>query len=224
MTLDGFRTEIAARLSLNVDDSDELALIDQWINEGVEYVVGEGQTKVASATSTLEAGVGDYDLDTDILRVLWISSSSTDDSNAECDPVGPTEILRRRLNSDSQSSPAFLYAIDGANLLMLYPTPAGADTLTIYYVPRPATLAETTDTPGEIPSEFHRLVVKYALWAAADYDDDQTSAQGTRYKQELDAGVREMKKRINQKRGRHLPRAIVARRRRVPHRNDVDLY
>lgn len=223
MNLGNYRTEVAAMLSLNVDDADELALIDQWVNEGVEYVVAEGQTKVASTTADLQANQGDYELDTNILRILWIQTATSGGSTAELEQIGPTEILRRRLTASDSSSPSYLYAVDGANLLMLYPIPAGADVLTIYYVPRPATLANPGDTPDEIPSEFHRIVTLYVLWRGADYDDDQSSAQGSRYKQQLDEAITGMRSRINRKRGRRMARATVSRRRRVPHRNDVDI-
>lgn len=220
MNLTGFRTQLAAKLSLNVDDADELALIDGWVNDGVEYVVGEGETYVTSATADVDAGEGDYELDTDILRILWIETAS---GGVELEPVGPTEIRRRRLSSSTSSS-SYLYAVDGANLLMLYPIPSVDDVLTIAHVPRPALLVNGADTPTEIPKEFHYLVTLYALLNAGDYDDDQTSAQGERYQQKLDTGVTRMRSRINRKRGRRLPRATVGRRRCVSHRNDADLY
>lgn len=216
MNLTQFRTELAALLSLNVDDADELALMDQWINEGVTYVVGETGSKVTVATADVTAALGDYNLDTDILRILWIETGG-----AQLEPAGPTEILRRRLNAATTDAPQ-LYAVDGANLLMLYPTPSEDGTLTVYHVPRPTTLADGADIPTEIPAEFHRLVVLYAAWRGGDYDDDQTSAQGSRYKQLLDEGIKQMKSRLMRKRGRRLPRATVSRRRGVPHRNDTD--
>lgn len=223
MNLGNFRTEIAAKLSLNVDDVDELALIDGWVNDGVCYIVGEGQTRVTSATAALEADEGDYELDTNILRILWIQAASNGEGD-ELEQVGPTEIHRRRLATATTTSASYLYAVDGANLLMLYPIPAAADVLTIYYVPRPASLSAAIDTPTEIPAEFHYLVTLYALLNAGDYDDDQSSAQGERYQQKLDAGVKRMRSRINRKRGRRLARATVSRRGRVPQRNDLDLF
>jgi hypothetical protein len=150
-TLAQFRTQIAAKLSLDVDDADELDLIDGWINDGVEYVVGETGCKVAIATMTATANEGDYELDTDILRILWLQSSATGTSS-EWEPTSPSEILRLRLNG-SASSPTLRYAVDGANMLMLYPVPASADTITIRYVPRPATLSsDAADTPSRSPA------------------------------------------------------------------------
>lgn len=218
MNLTAFRTEVSAKTSLSTSDAAELALIDQWVNDGVSYVTAEGQTKVATATAALTANVGDYTLDTGVLRLLWVQNSTR-----QLEPANPTEVLLRRLNTASSSSTPLIYAVNGANMLMVYPTPTAADTLTIYYVPRPVTLSSGSDTPTEIPAEFHRLVTLYALWQAGDYDDDQSSAQGVRYKQDLDEGIRDMRSRVNLKRGQRLPRASVSRgaRSRVPSRNDI---
>lgn len=221
MNLTQMRTEVAAKLSLDTTNAAELALIDQWLNDGVAHVVGETESKVAIATASLSAGQGDYELDTNILRILWIQAGSSGGQNAEFEQVGPSEILRRRLNAASSSSPSYLYAVDGSNMLMVYPVPASADTLTFRYVPRPATLTVGSDTPTEIPAEFHKLVVLYALVHGGDYDDDQTSAQGERYEQNLERGITRMRSRLNKKRGRRMARAVVSRRRRVPHRNDT---
>lgn len=218
------RTEIAAFLSLNLDDVAELALIDLWIADGIEYVVAQGETKVAIATAALTAGVGDYELDDNILRILWLESTASG-TDSEWQPASPTEILRLRVASSATTSPTLRYAVDGANMLMLWPIPATGDTLYVRYVPRPPALTGDDDTPSWIPAEFHPLVSLYAQWKGGDYDDDQSSAQGSRYKQLLDAGIQDMKGRITKKKGRRLPRAAVSRRssRYFQHRNDADV-
>lgn len=215
MNLTSLRTQVAAPLSLNTSDTDELALIDQWINDGVVHVLAETGAKVSTATAVVTASEPDYELDDDILRILWIQTSDS----YELLPSTPDEILRRRLNGVSDTCRE--YAVNGANLLMLYPTPAAAATLTIYYVPRPATLASGSDSPSELPAEYHYAVVLYALWRGADYDDDQTSAQGSRYMQLFDAELARCKARQNKKRGRRLAPARVSTRARIPARNDI---
>lgn len=222
-TLADFRNEISAKLSLNLDDAGELALIDGWVNDGVEEIVGQTKARVAIATSDLTAGQGDYELDSAILDVLWIESAANG-SSIDWESTGPSDILTLRLNA-SAGSPVRRYAVDGANMLMVYPVPEADTTITVRYVPRPAALVDGTDSPTDIPGEFHKLVTLYALWQGGDYDDDQTSAQGSRYQQQFEAGIEDMRSRINKKRGRRLPRAHVSRRRghRIPYRNDVDI-
>lgn len=220
MNLTSFRTEIAGRLGLSVSDSAELALIDQWVNEGVAYVVRKGQTRVSTGTVSVTAGTGDYDLASSVMRILWLATST-----AALDPAGVDEILRRRLDGSSTSTTSpLLYAVDGANQLLLYPAPAETGSLTLRYVPAPASLTGGNNTPSEIPAEFHRLVTLYALWQGGDYDDDRTSSQGLNYKALLDEGLRDLRKSLVRKKGRRLPRASVTKRRgRLQFRNDADI-
>jgi hypothetical protein len=162
----------------------------------------------------LTAGSSDYTLPTAILDIQDLYDTSSDqDYPLERRPV--EELLRYRLNSD-ESSPAKIYALNGANLLMVYPTPASADTLTVYYVPRPTALSTGSDDPssatlGGIPSEYHFGIELYAYWKAADYDDDQSSAQGTRYKEEYEQFIARMRRDLMQKGGRRLARARPGR-------------
>lgn len=222
-TLADFRNEISAKLSLNLNDAGELALIDGWVNDGIEEVVGQTEARVGIATADLTAGDGDYELDSAIMRLLWIESAEGG-SSLDWEPSSPNDILTARLNASS-GSPVRRYAVDGANMLMVFPIPESDTSITMRYVPRPAALIDPDDTPTDIPGEFHKLVTLYALWQGGDYDDDQTSAQGSRYQQLFEAGIVDMRSRINKKRGRRLPRAHVSRRRghRIPYRNDVDI-
>ena len=73
---------------------------------------------------------------------------------------------------------------------MVYPTPASAGTITVYGVPRPATLSASGSSPDEIPLEYQKAVELFALGEAADYDDDETSAQGSRYREEYEKWIR----------------------------------
>lgn len=150
---------------------------------------------------------GDYTLDSRILRVLawsWASGGSTYRPRR----VSLNDILRLRSNTSTGTPQA--YTVVGSNLLMVYPTPAAADVLTIYYVPRPSQLVSPTDTPSEIPAEFHKAVEYYALQQAADYDDDSSSAQGQRYGDLFEAQLAKARKAV-QTRGGPLPRRTVDR-------------
>lgn len=133
---------------------------------------------------TESAGTGDYTLDTGILTIKGIQWSNSGGSYSQPERVSPEEILRYRAfaNALTSATPAAAYAIAGANLLMVYPTPSTADTITIYYVPRPATLSAGSDTPSEVPTEFHTAVEQYALWKLAAMSDDSSSGNGEQYR------------------------------------------
>jgi len=214
-TLATFRTEVTAILGLDNTVAGDQTLVDSWLNEGVESVVLRTRCKVLPATITLTAGTSNYTLPTAILAILdiYVTSGSSDYG---LERASPSEILLRRRNSTNDSPPR-LYAIDGANMLMVYPTPSAADTLHVTYTPRPATLASGSDTPSEIPSEWHKLVTFYALSRAADFDDDASSQMGERYRGLFEQGLAEMRRTLTVKGGRRLaPARVNPRKSRYP--------
>lgn len=180
---------------------------------------------VISATMNLTSGQGDYNLDSAILAIedIYLASSG---SNFRLRRMSSTDLINLRLFS-SATSPAQRYALSGANLLMLYPTPLQADTLTTYYVPRPTALSATTDDPssltlGGIPSEFHYGLELYMMWKAAEMFDDESSSNGETYRrmylgdpntppgtEQRDGFIGTMKKDMRRKGGKHLPGVIL---------------
>lgn len=196
-------------------------LIDGWVNEGVTDFLLRTRLKVSPATMTLTSGEDDYTLPTGILQIIDLYTTSGGNSY-RLERVTPFEILELRRASGSTDSPARRYAVAGSNLLMVYPTPDAADTVTLYYVPRPATLSSGSDTPSEIPSEFHKAIELFALAEAADYDDDQTSAQGQRYRDEYEKWVQRARRAVTLKGGSRLAPTQVGRRRFVPHDSSAD--
>lgn len=177
--------------------------------------------KVISDNPTLTAGTGDYTLDTDILHIVDAYLTSGGESY-RLDRVSHFELLELRRAQGSTDSPARVYATMGSNLLLVYPTPDAADEMTVYFVPRPATLSDGAHTPSEIPAEFHPAVEFYALARLASMRDDQTSAQGQRYAETYEQWVSKAKKAINRMGGSRLAPARVGRRRLVPHDPSAD--
>lgn len=224
-TLAQLRTEVSSILGLdNTASSAEQSLMDSWINEGVANVLVETHCKVLPFTMTLTAGEDDYTLSTDILALidLFVDAASGDDFPVQ--RVTSSELLRMRMNASTAISPVMRYATSGSNLLMVYPTPSAADVLVGIYVPRPTTLSSASDTPSEVPAEYHRLIVQYACWRGADMDDDSSSEQGERYRGLYELGCGELRQAVKGKGGsrlapaRHNPR----RRQLIPHNNSTD--
>jgi len=169
---------------------------------------------------TCTAGVGDYTLDSAILAIEDIYTTSGN-TNFRLTRKSTTDLINLRLFSVT-SSPEQLYAVSGTNMLMVYPTPLTGDTITVYYVPRPTALASPTDDPssaslGGIPSEFHYGLELYMQWKAADAFDDESSSSGESYRrmylgdptappgtEQRDGFIGTMKKDIRRKGGKHL--------------------
>lgn len=223
-TLADFRTRVSAKLGLDNTTSGDQGLIDSWVNEGVVDVVLRSRCKVSRADLALTAGSNDYSIDTDILRVLEMTiASGTQTYSMERKTVD--EILRLR-KAGPGTSPARFYAVAGSNMLMVYPTPGANEEITMYYVARPTTLATGSDSPNDIPSEYHKLVEWYALSEGADYDDDTSSGQGSMYLAKYEAGLARLKKSIVLKGGTRLAPARPGRRRMplVPDDPSVDSW
>lgn len=228
-TLAQFRTRVSAKLGLdNTSGSNEQSLIDSWVNEGIVDILMETQVYVVEATSNLTAGQSDYTLDTNtlIIKDLFVTSNSV---QYTLEKVSPDYIIQLRAATSIPTGPARFYAINGANNLMIYPTPQAGDVLTFWYVPRPTALQNIGDDPsstslGGIPTEWHKAIELWALWQGGDYVDDDSSQQGERYRNEYELWLKRVKKERSYKGGRRLGAVIPGRRKRPfqPHDNSTD--
>lgn len=222
-TLSTFRTEIASVLGLDTSNAAELALIDSFVNEACTDILYRTSCKAVSGTISVSAGTTDYTLDTAVLSIFDMTMTS-DSQDYRMERVPMAEILRLRVAQAAQTSPARLYATAGSNLLLIYPTPSVSGTITYYYVPRPATLSATADTPSEIPSEWHWLVVQRSLWRGADYDDDSSSQMGQNYLQMYERGIAEMRRSVSRKGGHRMAAVLPGRRKRLLLAHDNSQY
>ena len=185
---------------------------------------------ILSATLTMTANEGDYTMDSNVLAIedVYLTSGG---GNFRVRRLDTTALINLRL-FQVNSAPIQMYAFNGANMLMVYPTPLAADTLTVYYVPRPTALANSTDDPststlGGIPSEFHYGLELYMMWKAADFVDDESSSSGESYRRQYlgdptappgteqrDGFIGTMKKDIRRKGGKHLAGVLIPPRNR----------
>lgn len=216
-TLASFRTTVSSIIGLdNTAGSAEQQLIDGFVNEAVIQVLRRTRLKITIATLDLTAGAKDYELPAAIMYITEI----IDERNQPLERVTISAINEwRRAGSPAVGgSTTYSYALNGANMFMIYPTPTSStDTLTYYYVPRPIALAVTTDDPstatlGGIPAEYHRAIELYALWRAADYADDASSQQGDRYQRDFTGEIAQIRRDLQHKAGRRLaPATLVSR-------------
>lgn len=225
MNLADIRLAASIEFGIRADTAGEKqTMVDRLANAAVLEILKRTKIRVTSATVSTTPDVGDYDVPMEVLRLTGLAGpASAGTTSKPIKRVDPEEISWRRSNpSSSSQSTAARYAIDGFNLLMLDPTPASIYTLIMYYVPRPAKMTGPTDDPstiafGGIPEEFHETVLlPFVYWRGGSAGDDQTSAQGARYQQDFEAGLKDMRVRINRRGGR-LSRAktIYNQRRRV---------
>lgn len=164
-----------------------------------------------------------------MMRVdAWSWSSASAGQSGVPTRVTPQELLRYRATNSVPASPASYVAFAGFSQMLVYPTPDSTATLTIYYVPVPTEMSDGTHDPslstyGGIPVVFHDAIELYCLHKLADYDDDQSSAQGQRYHDQYDQRIKEINRWTKGKASTSM-RAVVNSGRRVPRYHDNSIY
>lgn len=213
-TLTNFRTVVSAKLGLENTVAGDQPLIDGWLNEGIAEVLTRSRVNVAVATMALTVGSSDYTLPTQILALdeIYVTDASTSILSRML-RVSPQEILNMRIATQQQGAPPVRwYAQSGSSLLMVFPTPATADTLSIYYVPRPTALSAGSDTPSDVPSEWHKAIEYYALFQGGQYINDSASQNGAMYRALYEDELKKLKTAALHRGGRKLSPAVVGRR------------
>jgi hypothetical protein len=207
-TLAQYRTRIASKIGLDNSTSGDQTLIDSWVNEGYEEVMLETKARVAISTTDLTEGRENYTLPSAIMTILKITNST---NSLHMERVTMEDLIDMQENGGVSAPPCRYYAVSGANLITVYPTPGAGETLKIIYVPRPAALAASSDVPSEIPAEFHKAIEFYALREAADYDDDQSSYIGRYYDTQYKEYLKKLKRHVFMKGGSRLPTSRLNR-------------
>lgn len=229
MNLSQFETAVANELGLSA--TDEKTTIDDAINVAVQRVLEDTHCYVTRTDYTgFDGSSDDYTLDASLLDVVELYLTSTGTRYA-LTRVSVPEIIEKRRVGVPAGSPTSFYAVTGANLMLFWPPPGTGATLTIYGVPIPTDLSASTDDPsattpvnfGGIPTILHRAIFYFACSECGSYDDDQTSAQGQRYRDWYDKEIARYHKILRKKGGDRNARAIVneKRRRRAYHTNDI---
>lgn len=213
----------------SIDATTDETKLERWANEAVLDFLLRTHCYVTTGTASLSADVSDYTLDTDILLMKHAYLSVGSD-NHRVQQVSPAELMEMRITGGSVSvsdSPTY-YAIEGANLLRVYPTPSGSVTLNFTYVPRPTAMSDDSHDPsnatyGGIPAEFHKALEFWMCAQAGDYDDDQGSGHGARYLADYMEYVRLCRRSLAVKGNVSPPRFRVGRLPLRPHSPSQDV-
>ena len=231
MNLGQFRTKIASEIGVGskADGSgSEQTVVDDAINRAVQRVLEDTHCYVKEIDYTGWDGTSqNYTLDAAILEIVEVQLSSTG-VTYPLERLSIIDLLERRRQGQTSGTPSRYYSVQGANMLMFYPAPGSGDTLTTYVVPVPTALAAQSDDPstttmGGIPEILHEAIFLYACSQIGSYDDDQTSAQGQRYRDWYDKEITRYKTILRKRGGTRNARAVVndKRRRRTMHDNST---
>ncbi len=228
MNLSQFRTSVSSEIGLDNNASTEQGIIDDAVNAGVLRVLEDTHCYVNEASMTgFDGSSTDFTIDTNVFEFVDLYSTSGG-SNYRLERVSINELIERKRSILVQSAPTQIYAINGENMVQFWPAPGASDTMTVYYVPKPTALSASGDDPssvtlGGIPSYFHQAIKYWAFSECASYDDDQSSAQGQRYRQEYDQEIVRLRKHMRRRGGNRNQRAVVndVKRRRGLHDNST---
>lgn len=204
----------------NSASSQEYTLFLSWLNEAVVQFLRKTKVFKRTASLDLTADVGDYTLDADILAFEDVTYEPSGGYHRSLTQIDSWQIRDMRLPTATIASDPQWFAYEGQTLL-LYPTPrSSSDNLHILYVPRPAALAATADTPsatanGGIPAEYHPVLESYVKWKAGQHANDKASGNGEMFKAEWEQGVVETRVAEQRKAGMRFGSVNIGRGRNI---------
>lgn len=219
-TLAVLRNTVAETLKLDNSTSGDQGMIDEWINDAVKDLLVRTHARTRVAAMALSSGAANYTLDPAIYSIRSVYNATTS-SNYLMTRVDMDEMVRLRIGSTG-TAPAQYYCVDGADMLQVYPTPGTGETLTVVYVPAPTALSASSDTPSEIPTEWHDAIKLYALAKAGEYAQHRPSDFGMSWWGQYEKRVREIRAARSRKGGDRLPPAVLAGQR--PRSHDRSQY
>lgn len=209
--LSDLQTEVASEIG-SINATDDATAINRELNRGVRDILRRSHCYVESKTFTPGANLN-YTLDAAILEVISMYFTA---STVPLERVTVQEIhrLRQTVTGSTTSQPR-RYAWQHPLILFEY-APAAADTLIVVNVPAPTVMSSASHDPstatyGGIPVDYHWLIARYAMRFLASFDDDSSSAQGSRYWEEYLSGISDMRRELPRRGGARPARATLGR-------------
>jgi hypothetical protein len=158
-------------VSLGADDDavEETAFLEELANEAVKDVLTRTRVHVRDGIATLAGNTNEYDIDDGVLRMIGIKLNGN--------------VLYEEPRDALTDGYAF---VSWSRIVFAQPTVSG-DKLQFWYTPLPSPMTDDTHDPavvtyGRIPTVFHKALVDYMCWQAADKLGDQQAGRGEKYR------------------------------------------
>jgi hypothetical protein len=168
MTRKQLRDRVINEIGLqDIEDYDESALVDDLLYQGTIDLLARTRCTVRCVHLKTTAGTSTYTLDKGILGLVDVEDGH----------------LQRARRDETSTS----FTLIRSDVLRLNPTPSANGEVDVWAVLRPQKMTGDADSPdqeayGAIPDEYHDAIFLYACWMASSYADDETGAQGERYR------------------------------------------
>lgn len=156
--------------------NDEVALIKDYLNEGVVHILVRVRPYARVINLQLTADTAVHDMSNQILSLLDVE----DPANGFLQRYSREDITRMQSSGD----PGFAFE---EPLLWISPVPSETYSIRAYGVFRPTAMMGDTDDPanpnfGGLAPEFHPAIATYALWKMAEYVQHEQSGGGEKWR------------------------------------------
>ncbi len=207
----------------------DTTFIDKTVNEAIVQFLIETKLNARMASLSVSANTADYTVDTDILSFqgAWYEPANTSDRKL-LERVSYETLIEMRLPPNTDTHTTRYYAFSGAHTIHFHPAPeSNDDNLHILYIPRPAALSTSADTPaasanGNIPEEYHPLLEAYAKWKCGEAEEHKGSEHGMTWRAEWEQGIAKIRGQLQRKPGMVQPSVRIGRPSRLPVSPGVD--
>lgn len=158
----------------------DLPKAKDWINQAYFQAAVETEAISGESTMPMTANVSSYVFPAAVARIrqMAVQPAGSTVFNPPLILTTLDEILQRRQDGQGGAGPqASHYTLVGINGLEVWPTPAAADVITIYYVAYPAVLSAAGDVPVFEEPYSSKILEFGALAEAGDFKGDPATAQ-----------------------------------------------
>src|SRR5215831_14419237 len=223
-TFADLQAAVIAKTRLDPNNAADVSKTKDWINQAYYRVTLETETIQGQTTLALVSGTATYALPTLTKRIKWavVQMSGQVFNGPPLRLTSFDEILWRRKASGGGNvtqGTATMYTVQGNNI-ELWPTPGGADTMTIYYVGYPPLLSAGTDVPQMDEPYASKLLEFGALIDASDYIKDILA--GYTYPQSFQDWLYRYRQHLSRKQGTQSLTFRNPTGTMVPHDNSTD--
>lgn len=171
-TLAQLRTEV---LAYGFDTTVYSSRITNWLNEAQGRVSRMVDVPALHSTGSIStvAGTAAYSLASTFLRMDRVYYT---DMEWVIYPMDPGDLRATQYPTNQTGRPEQYAIVQSGTDLQFTPIPDGVYSVQYEYWRRPATLTNDSDTP-EIPSDYHDILVSYALSKCYRSEDDAQMSQ-----------------------------------------------
>jgi hypothetical protein len=156
--------------------NDEVALIKQYLNDGVVNILARTRPYTRQIKLNLTGGVAIHDMSNEIIALVDVQGAN----GGFLDRFSREDIT----TAQRAGEPGFAYE---EPLFWVSPVPKEDTEITAFGIFRPQAMTGDTNSPadpafGGLAPEFHEAIVMYGLWKGGEYVQHEGSGQGEKWR------------------------------------------